>query len=264
MALNDPIGPAYYDPLGTAEKTADGLFYLAGVLSVLVLLVDRDAHSTVYELLQATFAASVVCLFVSGVVIRLYFATRAQEKRAADFVSNAFIVPLIPIRSEGYYNTPAGGPYLRMGAAVLENALFTKSILGHMLPFERARAAVYVCLWVWALSYRATNLELLAIAAQALFSEQLLSRWLRTEWLRLKAERLYDDVYALFQANPTTASKEFQARVIEAVIRYETSKAQAGVSLSTRVFHKLNADLSMTWSAVTHQLGLGTSTDGDT
>jgi hypothetical protein len=234
---------------------------LAAALSIIVLLVDKMEQPKLHEVVQATFAVSVVGYFISGIVIRTHFATRAHAGRFADFVSNAFSVPLVPSPSEGYHNTVAGDPFLRMAASVLENTLFTKSILSKMLGFERTRSCVYVLVWLWAAFYRATDLELLAVAAQVLFSEQLLSRWVRMEWLRSRVERLYDDLYALIQSTSDTRSKEFRARVIEALIRYETSKAQAGLSLSSRMFNKLNPDLSLKWRSVCNQLGITLSKD---
>ncbi|KIZ39788.1 MULTISPECIES: hypothetical protein [Rhodopseudomonas] len=261
MRRQDPVGPEFYVPLGVAERVSDITFYLAAALSIVVLLIDRTAQPKLYGAVQATFAVTVIVFFVSGIVIRTYFATRAHSNRFADFVSNAFSVPLVPSPSEGYYNAPAGDPFLRMGASVLENTLFTKSILGRMLRFERARICVYVLAWLWAAVYRATDLDLLAVAAQVLFSEQLLSRWVRMEWLRSRVERLYDDLYALIQSSSDFRSKEFRARVIEALIRYETSKAQAALSLSSRVFNKLNPELSLRWQSVCNQLGIIPSTD---
>jgi hypothetical protein len=256
LRRQDPIGPEFYIPLGAAEKVSDAAFYLAAALSIVVLLIDKTSQPKVYGAVQATFAVAVVGIFVSSIVIRTYFASRAHSSRFADFVSNAFSVPLVPSPSEGYYNTPEGDPFLRMSASVLENTLFTKSILGRMLRFERARICVYILAWLWAAVYRATDLELLAVAAQVLFSEQLLSRWVRMEWLRSRVERLYEDLYALIQSTSDPSSKEFRARVIETLIRYETSKAQAGLSLSSRVFNKLNPELSRKWRSLCDQLGI--------
>ncbi|WP_143535301.1 MULTISPECIES: hypothetical protein [Rhizobium] len=256
MTRNDPIGPEFYVPLRTAEKVSDAAFYLAAALSIAVLLVDKTSQPKVYGAIQASFAVAVVGMFVSGIVIRTYFASRAHSSRFADFVSSAFSVPLVPSPSQGYYNPPQGDAFLRIGASVLENALFTKSILVGMLRFERTRICVYVLVWLWAAVYRATDLELLALAAQVLFSEQLLSRWVRMEWLRSRVERLYDDLYALIQSTSEFRSKEFRARVIESLIRYETSKAQAGLSLSSRVFNKLNPELSQKWNSLCDQLGI--------
>jgi len=230
----DPIGPEFYVPLGTAERVSDVAFYLAAALSIVVLLVDKTTQPKLYGAVQATFAVAVIGFFVSGIVIKTYFAARAHSGRFADFVSNAFSVPLVTSPSKGYYNSSADDPFLRVGSIVLENTLFSKSILAKMLRFERARICIYVFVWLWAAFYRVTDLELLTVAAQVLFSEQLLSRWVRMEWLRSRVERLYDDLYALIQSTSNIESKEFRARVIEALIRYETSKAQAGLSLSSR------------------------------
>lgn len=259
LARQDPIGPEFYAPLGIAETISTITFYLAAVLSIAVLLIDKASQLQLYAVVQATFAVSVVAFFLSSIVIRTYFAVRAHSNRVADFVSNAFSVPLVPSPSQGYYNTAATEPFLRMGASVLENTLFTKSILKRMLRFERTRICIYVFSWLWAAFNRTTDLELLAVVAQVLFSEELVSRWIRMEWLRSRVERLYDDLYALLQSTTNFESKEFRARVVEGVIRYETSKAQAGLSLSTRLFKKMDGDLSRQWGVLANQLGIGSS-----
>lgn len=261
MKRQDPVGPEFYTPLATAETISRVAFYLAAVLSVAVLLIDRTSYPRLYDVVQATFAVSVVALFVSGIVIRTYFAARAHSRRIADFVSNSFGVPLVSSPSEGYYNNTANDPFLRMGASVLENTLFTKSILAKMLRFERIRIGIYVFVWLWAAVYRATDLELLAVAAQVLFSEQLLSRWVRMEWLRSRVEPLYEGLYAVIQSITDRTSKEFRARVTEALVRYEASKAQAGLSLSTRIFNSMNADLSRKWQSIAGQLGIELKAD---
>lgn len=264
MTSKDPTGSEFYVPLRIAEAISNVGFYLAAALSVLVLLINKADQPQLHAVVQASFALFVVGFFLSGIVIRTYFAARAQSGRVADFISNAFSVPLVSSPSRGYYNTSAEEPFLRMGASVLENALFTKAILRRMLSYERALICIYVFVWLWAVFYRATDIEILAVASQVLFSEQILSRWIRMEWLRSRAERLYDDLYALIQSTTNFASKEFRARVVDGLIRYETSKAQAGLSLSTRVFNKLNSDLSCQWSVISAQLGMVPSAAGDT
>lgn len=255
MTRRDAVDPDYV-PLKYAEAASSVSFYLAAALSILALLIPKSEYPKLSSAAQATFAVSVIALFASGIVIRTYFAARAHTKRIADFVSNAFSVPIIPTPSEGYYNNAANDPFVRMAANTLENSLFSKTILMRMLRFERARTGGYLLVWLWALFFRSSDLEILAIVAQAIFSEQLLSRWIRMEWLRSRVERLYDDLYALLQGSSDTTSKEFRARVIEGVIRYETSKAQAAISLSTRVFKAANAELAENWKRLSAQLGL--------
>ncbi|KAA2235977.1 hypothetical protein [Salinarimonas soli] len=256
MIRKDPIGPEYYNPLRNAENLSDAMFYLAAALSVAVLQIDKVVSPKIYQAAQATFALLVVGFFLSGITVRTYFAARAHAMRVADFMSNAFSVPLVPSPSKGYYNTPVGDPFLRIGASVLENTLFTKAIVSRMLYFERSRIVLYLSIWLWAVLYRATDLDLMAIAAQVLFSEQLVSRWVRMEWLRSTVERLHIELYSLIQVTQDAASPTFQARVVAALVSYEMSKAQAGLSLSTRMFKRMNPDLSLEWQSMASQLGL--------
>jgi len=255
----DPLGPEFYAPLTKAEIATDIAFYLAGVLSIAILLIDKTSKPQLYDAVQASFIVLAVTFFASGLVVRTYFAARAHTERVADFFSNAFSIPLLSTPSIGYYNTEGVDPYRRMGSALLENALFTKAIVKNMLAFERGRILIYGIIWLWAVLFRATDLGIVAIAAQVIFSEQLVSRWVRMEWLRARTERIFDDIYRLFQSTADADSSEFRARVVEAVVRYETSKAQAGLSLSSKTFDNLNEALSAQWTKIAGQLGIGAS-----
>ena len=86
------------------------------------------------------------------------------------------------------------------------------------------------------------------MASQALFSEQILSRWLRLEWLRARFEKTFDDVYKLFQTRPPVA--QFNVHALVALSMYETAKANAAVTLSSKTFDRLNSTLSAEWEKV--------------
>jgi hypothetical protein len=207
LRRQDPIGPE-----SPWEGISDAAFYLAAVLSIVVLLIDKTAQPKFYGAIQATFAVTVVAFFVSGIVVKTYFAARAHSSRFSDFVSNAFSVPLVPDHCAAITTPRPKTHFLRMAASALENRLFTKSILRKMLRFERARISIYVIAWLWAAFYRATDLELLAVAAQVLFSEQLLSRWIRMEWLRSRVEGLY--ILDVPQRQRTAGSYRHLAKVM--------------------------------------------------
>jgi hypothetical protein len=195
-------------------------------------------------------------VFVLGLTARLYWSSRAQSKRISDFVSNAFDVPLIPERSQGFFNNAETEPFRRIAASLLENTLFSKVILLRMLRSERIKIAVYACVWLAALLNRATDLALITGIAQVILSEQIISKWVRMEWLRARVEGVYDDVYSLIQSTRNRGSKEINARVLEYLLRYETAKSQAGISLSTAIFKKLNTSLSSEWRKTAQGLNL--------
>jgi hypothetical protein len=254
MTRSDPVGTEFYLPLRRAELWSDISFVAAAVLSLVALQIDKANSPRIYDAAQSLFALSVISVFIAGIAIRLYLSTRAHTKRAADFVSNAFDIALIPRTSSEYYNNAETEPFRRMAASLLENAFFSKCILQQMLHHERLRIVIYGVLWLLALLNRATDLALITAVAQVIFSEQIISKWLRMEWLRARAERVYDDVYSLIQSYQKSGAKEFKARVIECLLRYETGKAQAGISISTRLFNKMNSSLSAQWSEMADRL----------
>jgi hypothetical protein len=123
-----------------------------------------------------------------------------------------------------------------------------------MLVTDRTFVACYAVIWFIALLNRATDLAVVTTVAQVIFSEQILSRWLRMEWLRSRFERIYDDCYSLIRTTTHRPSKEFRARVVDYLLRYETSKAKAGISLSSSIFRKRNLTLSSQWQLILQKM----------
>lgn len=95
---------------------------------------------------------------------------------------------------------------------------------------------------------RRADLGVVLAASQALFSEQVLAKWIRLEWIRSKFENTYDATYRLFQSRPK--SDEFNAMALELFTTYETAKANAAITLSSRHFERMNPKLSAGWEEI--------------
>jgi hypothetical protein len=248
MPRSDPIRKRYYDTVEVVDKVSDALFYVGAVLSFGALFVDRAMYPRAYDAILITFGVSALALFAIGLASRFYLTPRAEDKRHQDFLSSACGVDLIHQRTDGYYNNDFTDPIKRMAAQVLENSHFSKAIALRMAKCERTKIGVYVVLWLICLMYRRTDLGVVVAASQALFSEQVLAKWIRLEWLRMRFEKTYDDVYKLFQSRPPVG--KFNAMALDALLMYETAKANAAVTLSSKTFEELNATLSDDWDAI--------------
>lgn len=252
MSRSDPIRARYYDAVDLADKSSDWLFYVGATLSIVALLVEKQAHPIVYDWVLIFFAVAVVALFAIGLVSRLYLTPRAEDKRRQDFFSSACGVSLTHEKTDGYYNNDLTEPIKRMAAQVLENSHFSKAIALRMAKVERAKVAAYALIWLVCLLNRQTDLGIVVAASQAVFSEQVFSRWLRLEWLRMRFEKTYDDVYRLFHSRP--AAPKFNAMALDSLGMYETAKANGAITLSSRLFHQLNAELSIEWERIKAEL----------
>jgi len=248
MSRSDPIRTKYFDSVQRAEKMTDWLFYLNALLSFCTLLVEQKTHPDAYNVVLILFSISVVAMFALGMILRLYLTPRAEDKRRQDFFSRACNVNLIHQQSDGYYNNDLRDPIKRMAAQVLENSFFSKEIALRMAHRERVKVAVYALIWIVLLYNRRTELSWVVAASQAIFSEQILSKLFRLEWLRIRSEKTFDHVFRLFQARLSLA--QFNAHTLEALSTYETTKANAGITLSSTIFDDLNPTLSMEWDKV--------------
>lgn len=249
----DPIRDRYFGPLETAEKASDFLFYACAVVSLAAFFVDKAKYPGAYNVVQSGLVLGVMALWAIGLAIRLYFAPRAQDRRFSDFLSSAFDIGLTHERTSGYYDktSSATNP---IAIQLLENSFHSKDIALRMLSIERWKVAIYGLLLAIAILIRTTDLGFLAILAQAIFSEQLLSRWARLEWFRIKSERVYDELFRLFQAKPD--AKKFEVLVLELLGQYESAKANSGITLSGTIFAKRRDALMREWEEVKRTLGL--------
>jgi hypothetical protein len=248
MSRSDPIRTRYYDAVELADRVSDYLFYASAVLSVASLLVEKQAHPIAYDWILIFFAVAVAALFTIGLVSRLYLTPRAEDKRRQDFFTSACGVSLTHEKTDGYYNNDFTEPIKRMAAQVLENSHFSKAISLRMARAERIKVIIYAVTWLICVLNRQTDLGIVVAASQAVFSEQVVSKWLRLEWLRIRFEKTYDDVYRLFQSMPS--APKFNAMTLESLGMYETAKANAAITLSSKTFQRLNAELSAEWDHV--------------
>jgi hypothetical protein len=247
----DPIGEEFYTPLRRADIAADWLFYISAALSLVALWVTRPAHPFAYQTIQISFALSVVALFSTGLAIRLYFFPRAQQRRYQDFLAHAFDQRLSHKQTVAYYNNSSTPGAPRVAAQLLESSFFTKSISARMVSTERIKIGLYAILWLAMILYRETDLALIGVAAQILFSEQILSRWLRLEWLRWQSESVYDDIFRLIQSKA-----DLTVTAWEAVGRYEIVKATSSRSLSNSIFDREVPRLNREWEEVRQTLSI--------
>ena len=135
-----------------------------------------------------------------------------------------------------------------MAAQVFENSHFSKAIARHMAIRERIKVGVYVLVWIVCVINRKTEIGLILAASQAVFSEQIVSKFIRLEWLRMRFERTYETMYHLFQSSPSKAP--FTAIALDTMTMHEATKSNAAITLNSKLFDKMNSDLSVQWEQI--------------
>lgn len=251
MSNADLIRVKYFHSVEIFENASDWLFYISAVLSIAVLFLESD-NGFFREMAVIAFSILVIVLFVITLFLRLYLIPRASNKRNLNFFTKAFNVPLTHERVEGYYNNDFIDPIKRLAAQVFENSHFSKSIALHMAIRERTKVGLYILIWLICLINRKTEIDIVLAVTQVVFSEQIFSKFIRLEWLRMNCERVYEKMYSLFQSKPS--KNEFAAITISMVTMYEAIKSNAGITFNSKLFDKLNHDLSLEWEQIKNTL----------
>jgi hypothetical protein len=264
MATKDTVGDKYYQPVQISEKLGSLLFWVSGALSIFSILADDRLSANLLGLENAAIASEVskvlfpvfvVALFIQGIAHRLYFLPRAEEARRANFLSDGYGVNLSDEETEGYYNNNFGGSVERVAANCMESAFFSAAISKEMLKSIRAWSAIYLIVYLILVVSRRTDIEMIELAAGVVFSEAVLSNWLRGEFLRHRSEDVYERMRRLFADNPSTRDVHWGARALETLLRYETTKAIAAITVSSKHYRRMNDGLSSEWERRRKTLG---------
>ncbi len=256
MAKVDTVGDNFYKPAQRGESVGEILFWFFSVLSILAFFVDRNQFPILADIIQIALIILVLLFFGQGQIQKLYLFPRAEDKRRQELLTDSFGVLLTDEQTEGYYNNDQTDPLKRLAANIMESAFFTKKLVKRTLKEIRLKTAIYIVLYFILALHRSTDLEILAIAAQALFGGEIVARWMRMEWLHARSEKVFDHSHKLFGRAADFTGKEAKSEAIEIFAFYETTKATASLMIPKRIFDKMNPKLSEDWESVRNKLGI--------
>ena len=249
----DPIRDRYYRALERCEKVTDRLFFVSAGLALAAVFTDQS-YPAVTSALQLVFVVIVCAMLVLDVTSRFFLSPRGADARLKDFWAKVYNRPLTTETTVGYFNSDEASASRRAAAQVLENVLFTKTIVTHMLrnflPFATVSLIVLLAIWI----YRGTSMSLVASVTQVVLAEQIFVRGVRMFWLKRRCDDLFDDLQQLFLADHS--DEIFAALAFEYITKYETSKALASITLADSIFEKLNPELSVKWDEIKPRLGI--------
>lgn len=244
----------YYKPVNIVNIVLAILFW-GSIFSALVLLyAEATIPLSLQKWLQLIFIILVVIQFVLSLILKLYSTPKAERERRKQLLSDAFGVALSQNDTSLYYNNTYAPSLLRLGANTMENAFFSKEISKDMLKCKRIITAIYLIAWLFAVINRDSDLAIITWATQIIFSGQVVAQWVTLETLRFRCNQTYEQLYAHFLHGVGENTSEGIATILDAFTAYESTKAVAGIKLSTKTFEKLNDNLTREWHGIRTKL----------
>jgi hypothetical protein len=246
----------YYKPAEMIGKLILTFFWINAAISFIVPYSVNIFGKEMSKTIQIFFTISVLIYFIASQVSSLYLVPRAEVMRRTQLLSNSFGVPLSQDNTVLYYNNSFSPSVQRLAANTMENSLFSKEIILSMLHRKRVIIIAYTLAWLFAISFRQNNLELVTWITQLIFSNEIFSEWLKLEFLKLRCEKVYDDLYFYFFHKIEKGSPSSNANLIGIFTAYESAKSTAGLILSSNDFNKLNPSITKKWEGVRQQLNM--------
>lgn len=246
----------YYSPIENCEKWARRFFWACAVLSLGVPYSDKIPFDWLQQIPAIMFILAVLIHATLSNYSGFFLIPIAETLRRKQLLSNAFDVPLIHETTQGYYNNEFTPSIARLGACILENSFFGKNVCHEMAKKERIKVFLYFLLWVAAISYRSTDLNLVLTLTQVLFSGNILFHWVKLEILRSQNEKIYEQLYSHFLNRVSPNQNPGIAGILHSFASYESAKASAAIKQPSKIFHRLNPRLSEEWDEIRDQLGI--------
>ena len=250
----------FYRPIEQFDRLDSAIFWFSAILSVTVLYESRIPWPQLRDLPSVLFVLSVIVHLILSLYLRFYLMPIAERARRKHLLSNSLGIPLTSERTQKYYNNKLLPSVTRLGANILENALFAKTICTKMAIRERTKVFLYFTVWILAVIWRSTSLGLVVVITQTLFSSEIIEKWLRLELLRHNNEVIYDKLYNDFLHKIDFESTGGIASVLDTFATYEAVKSMAGIKQSSSIFTTNNPALTNEWSNIRDQLDIDKTT----
>lgn len=242
----DPIRINYFDIIEKVDKISGVLFLFGALLSIASTIIPEADYKAAYKWIQIFFFLTVFILFVLDLTVKLYLSPRAADARVHDFLSHAYGQNLSTTRTSGYYNNNDPFGMRKIAAQTFENTLFTKEICRKMFINELPIAVIYLLIFALLIANRETSITIWIAVAQVIFSEQILMRLIRLLWLQRRTEQIHEEFRRLYISG--SSGVKFDCVAMDAYTRYEMSKSTAGITLSSKIYEKLNPSLTIEWN----------------
>jgi hypothetical protein len=242
----------YYSQAAQLELIGTCFFWINAFLSLSVIFSEA-LPSTLQSLIPLIFISFVLIQFVISQINRFYLIPQAERMRRKQMLSNAFSTPLSHDKTSLYYNNDYPPSIKRLGANIMENALFSSEVVAKILVLKRRCIGVYLVIW-WVLAFSSASLDVIIWIIQIIFSSEIIVQWFSLEILHRRQKHIYEELHTHFLHKTGDNSPGAIATILDSFASYESAKSSASCLLSTKVFNKLNPKLTKKWEQVRNEL----------
>lgn len=233
-----------YDFVNKISSTLSIILILTTTISVAILILDKlETQSKFTHLLNIVLVILSVSYFIFEILQRHLFH-EAEFERKNDFIDNGLKLKLSEENSSGYFNNnDLKKDIYKLGINCFESSLFTKSITKRMLKKHLIQTGI-IFLLIFTLIFTVTDNLLIQILLLAL-PYSILNDTLKIYRLHKNTDTVFKQFSNIFS---TTKNGKLDYLILDNIINYEKSLSRAAILLDSKIFKKMNPDLSTKWN----------------
>lgn len=235
-----------YNLVEKNELISQFILWISVIVSVATFVVSKGniliCKAETIDFLNKINCYLAVAYFVADIVANYLFQL-AEAKRREDFFDNSLNTQLAENNSEKYFsNENLNHGITKMGVNSFENSFFSKSVSGKMLTPMLIKSAIVLALFLALALF--TDRETLTTALQLALPFTILLQTIR---LFLYNKRMKDVFKTYQRIFSSTVDGKKENLIINNMTNYETVLSWACIKLDSKLFEKMNDDLSAKW-----------------
>lgn len=223
------------------ENNLSLLFF--GIIVITIINIFLTNEYIIYLLIILNLVYVAISLYDDMIV-----KNNAESERRKTLLAHAFSINITPKKTNGYYNNEFSPSVKKIGVDSFESTLFTKKSLSLMILSEGIKTFIIFIIWIIIIT-KFKNDELFYNLTQTFFSVEVLLKFIKIIYYYVNVSKIYDNFYQLFVTRKYNEKKD-QALVLKYVMDYECLKTYCHTLLSSKIFEKINDDVSIEWDNI--------------
>lgn len=223
------------------ENNLSLLFF--GIIVITIINIFLTNEYIIYLLIVLNLIYVAISLYNDMIV-----KNSAESERRKTLLAHAFSINITSKKTNGYYNNEFSPSVKKLGVDSFESTLFTKKNLSLMILSEGIKTFIIFIIWIIIIT-KFKNDELFYNLTQTFFSVEVLLKFIKIIYYYVNVSKIYDNFYQLFVTRKYNEKKD-QALVLKYVMDYECLKTYCHTLLPSKIFEKINDDVSIEWDNI--------------
>lgn len=225
------------------------IIYIFNILFMVLVTLDFKYEIIIAILNYLIIIINIIYIAISG-YNDIILKNIAEKELRKTMISDSFDIDITTTKKEGYYSNSVKPSIERMGMNSFESTLYTNKITEKLIFKKLIKLLLIVIVWI--MIAKETNIEIMVIATQILFSADVMLDFIKTIYYHISVNELFNDFYKIYVTEGY--KNKHVPLIIQYVIEYECLKNYCHITLPNAIFDKEEEKLKEKWNQISKSI----------